>query len=842
MATTCFASGDAKKDAACGAIVACEHKNGCSGDACYCGTDPIGCLWNPTGPCVAVIDAATGGHGSLSVVAARGDANSALSRAEALVSCTVGQCSVPCATPTAACSLDDVACQDRICKSDGVREGLRAASALQVPAPVVQQIVVGGAVVWSAGGTQAPTLQAGQEVTLRGSGFGQGVDVDFAKIMIGNVRILETDLTMYDQKLDLTKQVNYEVLTNHGTWGKDVVRWSDSEIVFKVPKHGRSGPLVVQVQKRSSGNESLLRPGETHLVVDAQTSRIRDASFTPQCDVVSGLGKPVASSPVNVNVQNDGFDALAAQGRKVFWSYDYNIGTAHSVRNLDWPTILAGTGTDPMTNKPTDPLALFGAYPAVRSEVPDEAIDDVAFNPYPQPSPIPGFLGIGPQLYAGNTRGTGRVGYRYAQSVNPFKGQGEWIGFNCASCHGYRVTYEAAPGQQVARVVPGLPNPTWSMKWSTIGGTFTGIKANEPGPRWASGTAAVDKTALIYSIPQGTGEHTIVRLMGDGSHTDNDYQFSPIAIPNVTHHLPVRRPLSHTESYVGFEGSYIHSEEPDGAMGSMYPDALHALTAYMATLDEHDTELRRVGLYRWLKYKGQLAAQVGNVGEGSFVQTGEGPYPLLGIHLANGKQIFATRCGSCHSDGVGANTTEVMVRLDKVGRFFAPTVYQRETQSIRTTFLRDLYFTQHRGLLSDGHVRNMTDLVDPARCTKGSALYNAYYTLHAPIDPGSAGPDFPTPYPSTGRRGDVFRVPRAKVFLPGDAGAQRNLFIERHRYFVTVSWDPDYYYWDYQKLRSQYGPAELGTSQPIGMPDAPHPWCAGSSAEVDDLVLYLMSL
>ena len=35
---------------------------------------------------------------------------------------------------------------------------------------------------------------------------------------------------------------------------------------------------------------------------------------------------------------------------------------------------------------------------------------------------------------------------------------------------------------------------------------------------------------------------------------------------------------------------------------------------------------------------------------------------------------------------------------------------------------------------------------------------------------------------------------------------------------------------------------KLGTNQPIGMPDAPHPWCAGSGAEVDDLVLYLLTL
>jgi hypothetical protein len=50
------------------------------------------------------------------------------------------------------------------------------------------------------------------------------------------------------------------------------------------------------------------------------------------------------------------------------------------------------------------------------------------------------------------------------------------------------------------------------------------------------------------------------------------------------------------------------------------------------------------------------------------------------------------------------------------------------------------------------------------------------------------------------------------------------------------------YYWDYQKMRSEYGPAELGTDQPIGMPPAPHPWCAGAPDEIADLVEYRLTL
>ncbi|HVK77411.1 MAG TPA: hypothetical protein VM734_29090 [Kofleriaceae bacterium] len=829
-------------DPACAALVACEHAAGCTGDACYCGDGlaALTCLLVPRGPCVAEIDAATGRRGLGAVWTARRDPAGALARAEALVACGRTQCATACAADDAACTFDQLACQDRICVPDAAREAARAASAAEPAAPVIETVRVDGAVVWRAGDATRPVLRPGAEVVLTGRGFGHGADVDFAKIMIGNSRVLEADLAMYAQELDIFSQVHHEVPRTHSTWPRDLLRWTPTEIGFRVPVHASRGPLVIQVQKRLPPNESLLRPGEPHLVVDAQTSRIIDPAFDHRCDVVSGLGPAVASAALDVTVDNPGFAALVRQGRAIFWAYDYNIGLAHSVRDLDWTAIFAGTATDPITGTRADPVALFGAYPATRGEVPDEAIDEVVFDPYPQPNPIPGFLLLTPQLTSGRTRGTGHVGYRYAESSHPFKGAGQWIGFNCSSCHGYRVSYERAPGQRVTRVIPGLPNPTWSMKWALLG-NFKGITGDEDGPRWSPGKAAIDKTALIYAMPQGAGEHNVVRLAGEGSHTDNDYQFSPIAIPNVTNYMAIRRSLAHTESYVGFEGSYIHSQEPDGAMGSMRAPDLQALTAYMTTLDQDDVELRRVGLHRWLAWQGRLA-DVDGAGEGAFVASGWEAYPALAARIERGRATFDARCGSCHRDQLGAHTGEQMVRLDQVGRFFAPTIYQKEMQAIRATFLRDLYWVQHRGLLTDGHVRNLRDLVDPARCTPGTPLYDAYYTLHPPRDPGPAGPDFPAAYPATGRRGDVFRIPRARSTAPDDTAARRNRFIERHRYFVTVPWDPDHYYWDFQKLRREYGPAELGTAAPIGLPAAPHPWCAGSAAEVDDLVIYLLTL
>ena len=72
-------------------------------------------------------------------------------------------------------------------------------------------------------------------------------------------------------------------------------------------------------------------------------------------------------------------------------------------------------------------------------------------------------------------------------------------------------------------------------------------------------------------------------------------------------------------------------------------------------------------------------------------------------------------------------------------------------------------------------------------------------------------------------------------------GAERNLFITLHKYFVTVPWDSNYYYWDYQTMRNNYG-AEMGASRPVGLPAAPHPWCTQSGSDILPLVEYVLTL
>lgn len=739
--------------------------------------------------------------------------------------------------------------QELVCSFNAVREQQRAASAQNFAQPIAQQMLVNGALVWTTGSSATPALKPGDIVTLIGSGFGAGTDIDFSKIMVGNSRVLETDLIMYEQKLDILASANYETGKVTSNWPKDVLSWTDAKVEFRVPAHASKGPLKLQVQKRTGYLTSLRKPGEPHNIIDAQQSRL-EAPANPNCDIVSLLSDDTkAIAPINVNVNNASFAEMVKLGRQIFWSYDYGLGVAHKFKSLDWDKIFGGKTIDPYTRKVADPAVLFGAYKTVAGQVPAEAIDDVSFDPYPQESPIPGFLLVDKQLSAGKTSNSGWVGYRYAESSHPLLGRGKWIGFNCASCHGYQISYSKG-NNNITKVFAGLPNPGWTQRWTVLGdkttattATFTYIVGDEPGPTWAPGKKKVDKTAMLYLMPGGTAESTITRTAGEGTLYDNDYIFSPIAIPNVTNHLPIRRSLSHSESFVGFEGSYVHAQEPEGAMGAMDQKSLKALTAYMSVLDQDDDDLRNIGLFRWLKSNGKLA-QTGSAAttEGSFVQKGWQNYPAVVSSVNAGKASYAQACVSCHSDKLGANTNEKMISLKEVGRFFAPSDPQQKHQSIRATFLRNLYWVSSRGLLTDGHVRNLEDLVNPDRCDEGSALYKQYYTLHTPARPALGTADQPAVFPDLNRKGDVFRVYKAKKKNIFDTTSDaRNLFVERHKYFVTVPGDSAHYYWDYQKMRREFGP-EIGAPGPIGLPASPHPWCAKSRGDVSNLVQYLLTL
>jgi len=78
---------------------------------------------------------------------------------------------------------------------------------------------------------------------------------------------------------------------------------------------------------------------------------------------------------------------------------------------------------------------------------------------------------------------------------------------------------------------------------------------------------------------------------------------------------------------------------------------------------------------------------------------------------------------------------------------------------------------------------------------------------------------------------------------------EQDEFVRRHAYFTKIKLkgdDPDYYYWDYQKMKDQYGILEYGLKPGSvavgGLPEMPHPWCVENVHEVEDLVTFLLTL
>ena len=107
----------------------------------------------------------------------------------------------------------------------------------------------------------------------------------------------------------------------------------------------------------------------------------------------------------------------------------------------------------------------------------------------------------------------------------------------------------------------------------------------------------------------------------------------------------------------------------------------------------------------------------------------------------------------------------------------------------------------------------------PDRCTRRQALYKRYYTLHAPASCRRRAPTSRS-CPATTCAATCSACGARP--MAARAAEPQNAFIERFRYFMQVPWDTEHYYWDYQKMRREYGPgARLGHA--IGLPAAPTP-------------------
>lgn len=671
--------------------------------------------------------------------------------------------------------------------------------------PEIEAVTSGSQILWQKGQAAPCSLKEGEEITIYGKGFGNGPDLDYSKVLFGKIRALERDLPMYEGKINYLDALFYEVNNQVDAWGKDIILWNDKQIILKVPSIAYEGPLKISVGKRRGVVASLVDPSKPFYAKDPLTERIE--GFNHVYDVVSRLEESVESNEVPLRVENSTHEKMVKEGESIFWNYSFNIGIVHHFKGLDWDKIMSKRAKDPITKKFADPT-LFGAIPMDVNEVSEIASSRYYFSSYPSQNPLKPLTPGAKQLEAGYSTPSGYIGYPY----NDYKGltgnKAKWIGMTCAACHSQRVTYEKEPGVRVSKVFPGLPNNKWNMKWTILGGGLKGIKGKE---KINGVEVESDRSLILYSVPDGTGEHTAVRAAGEGSLYDNDFLFSPSAIPIITRHTPIRRALSRTEMIAGFEGSYLHSQEPDGAIGALNNNGIKAFTVFMDSLDRDEDTLKRIAVYRTLGKKGWLSL-VDNATEGKIVKEGYEGYPELQKHLEVGKNLFTRDCRQCHYSNFGMNTDERMYGFDEVGTYFAPTLFQKQVQSVRTSIVRNLYFSEERGLLHDAHVKSVEDLLHPDRCKEGSALYNKYYTLHQ----------------------GTFKIPK------GNPAQERALRAMAN--FVDVSWDKANLYYDYQGMRKNFGVREFGAKAPVQIPAAPHPWCVQDASEVDDLTLYLMTL
>ena len=314
-------------------------------------------------------------------------------------------------------------------------------------------------------------------------------------------------------------------------------------------------------------------------------------------------------------------------------------------------TILHKAMIDRITGQGIRPFPSFGAVPLLPNSGADRLIaPSVAFGEQifdrPTPYPIYPAFRLPPPLpeplAAGSTAPTGWAGYVFAQVGSLIPGETkpvEWIGFNCAACHADRITYEYEPGgKRVSRFFSGIPNPNWRGTFLALSGRAHELVLDEELPSnfidqdYPPGTqkqiqsllstqflralgathivgedflsqhavtaskAPVDKTLLIYNLPPGATESTLFNAANSPGDYGNDYFFSPQAIPIITDHTPVRRALSRSELIDGFEGAYLHGEEPEGARGPMFSRSLQDLTLYDSTLHQEDELLRRIGV------------------------------------------------------------------------------------------------------------------------------------------------------------------------------------------------------------------------------------------------------
>ncbi len=188
---------------------------------------------------------------------------------------------------------------------DEALEQARRESAQHFEQPRIYRLVRNGKVVWSEG-QSSPQLLAGEILDIEGEGFGAGPEIDYSKILVGKIRVLESDIKMYTGHVDIKKAHYFEENKVFDEWAKEIISWTPTRIRFRVPVTTNRGPLVVSVQKRVGSNLSLSLPDEVHSVWDPNSERI-GGFFSHKSDVVSKLSEAKLSNAVELSIENKNF-------------------------------------------------------------------------------------------------------------------------------------------------------------------------------------------------------------------------------------------------------------------------------------------------------------------------------------------------------------------------------------------------------------------------------------------------------------------------------------------------------------------------------------------------------
>ena len=281
--------------------------------------------------------------------------------------------------------------------------------------PVIEAVIdaATGATLWqSSAGSVVPGPKPGQPIVLRGHGFGPGPvtaatpglappaggvppgdgttsmvpsaseppDRELSKILFGDVRALERNLSSYRARIDLDSAASaassalqgrtlnyfvedYDVAPD--TWVADIASWSDTEINVTVPITAYAGPIEVVRIALTGDPVKDIRTGAPLRYRDPNTARVIDAhnskAFVDGWQVRRVGTDVLVSNAVPVTIAMDGDDRTRilptaaatrdgiptgrsasdqyAYGEQAFWAWDWNLALPHFLLGVDWDDI-----------------------------------------------------------------------------------------------------------------------------------------------------------------------------------------------------------------------------------------------------------------------------------------------------------------------------------------------------------------------------------------------------------------------------------------------------------------------------------------------------------------------